>query len=96
MAAARSLPANNQFLRLCNALHNRKNWLFSCLVAAVNASAHVYGLIETCKAVGLEPCATLRHLFTEPPKVQTVEGFEALLPHAVAADPTLRRFMPRR
>ena len=74
----------------------RKNWLFNDSVAGVNASAHLYSLIETCKAAGLEPYHYLRRLFTDLPKAQTVEDLEALLPHALITDPTLPRFTPRR
>jgi transposase len=63
----------------------RKNWLFSTSVKGVNASANLYSLIETAKVNGLEPYAYLRHLFTELPKVETVEAIEALLPGNLSA-----------
>ena len=74
----------------------RRNWLFSDTEAGAKASANLYGLIETCKAVGLEPYHYLCRIFTDLPTAQTVEDLEALLPHALAADPTLPRFTPRR
>ena len=74
----------------------RRNWLFHDTVAGAKASANLYGLIETCKASGLEPYHYLRRIFTDLPTAQTVEDLEALLPHALAADPTLPRFTPRR
>ncbi len=74
----------------------RRNWLFHDTVAGAKASATPYSLIETCKAAGLEPSHYLRRLFTGLPRAQTVEDLEALLPHALAADPTLPRFTPRR
>ena len=74
----------------------RKNWLFHDTVAGAKASANLYSLIETCKAVGLEPYHTLRRIFTDLPAAQTVEDLKALLPHTLAADPTLPRFTPRR
>jgi len=58
----------------------RKNWLFSNSVAGVKASANLYSLIETAKANGVEPYQYLRHVFTELPKVTTVEDIEQLLP----------------
>jgi hypothetical protein len=64
----------------------RKKWLFSASVKGVNASANLYSLIETAKANGLEPYAYLRHLFTELPKAETVEGIEALLPGNLGKD----------
>jgi transposase len=64
----------------------RKNWLFSASVKGVKASANLYSLIETAKANGLEPYAYLRHMFTELPKVETVEAIEALLPGNLSKD----------
>ena len=58
----------------------RKNWLFSVSVKGVKASANLYSLIECAKINDLEPYAYLRHVFTELPKVRTVEAIEALLP----------------
>ena len=74
----------------------RRNWLFSDTEAGAKASANLYGLIETCKAVGLEPYHYLRRIFTDLPKACTVEDFEALLPMNLTSDPTLPRFTPRR
>lgn len=59
----------------------RKNWLFSDTVAGAQASANLYGLIETAKANALEPFAYLHHVFTEIPTACRLENFEALLPH---------------
>ena len=42
----------------------RKAWLFTDTPAGANASARLYGLIETAKANGPEPYAYLRHVFT--------------------------------
>ena len=64
----------------------RKNWLFSASVKGVKASANLYSLIETAKANSLEPYAYLRYLFTELPKVETVEAIEALLPGNLSKD----------
>jgi hypothetical protein len=44
------------------------------------ASAALYSIVSTARANGLEPYAYLKQLFTELPKAQTVEDFEALLP----------------
>lgn len=62
----------------------RKNWLFSATVPGARASANLYSLIETAKANELEPYDYLRHVFTELPKVQTVDQIEALLPWNVS------------
>ena len=58
----------------------RRNWLFADTVAGVNASARLYSLNEGAKAIGLEPYAYLRHVFTELPKAQSLAEVEALLP----------------
>ena len=58
----------------------RKAWLFSDTPAGADASARLYGLIETAKANGLEPYAYLRHVFAELPKATTLAEIEALLP----------------
>lgn len=73
----------------------RRNWLFADSVAGVKASANLYSLMETCKAIGLEPYDYLRHLFTKLPQAETLADLEALLPHALMTDPTLARFTPR-
>jgi len=58
----------------------RKAWLFADTPAGANASARLYGLIETAKANGLKPYAYLRHVFTELPNATTRAEIEALLP----------------
>ncbi len=69
----------------------RRNWLFHDTVAGAQASANLYGLIETAKACGLEPYHYLRRIFTDLPKARTLEDFEALLPMNLTSDPTLRQ-----
>jgi transposase len=58
----------------------RRNWLYADTVKGAQASAALYSIVSTARANGLEPYAYLKHLFTELPKAQTVEDFEALLP----------------
>ena len=58
----------------------RKNWLFSDTPKGATASAQIYRLIETAKANGREPYAYLRHILKRLPQVNSVEGYEALLP----------------
>lgn len=76
------LPIDNN--RAENAIRpfviGRKNWLFSDTPAGAQASARIYGLIETAKANGHEPHAWLRHVLAELPKAKNVEDIEALLP----------------
>ena len=69
----------------------RRNWLFHDTVAGAQASANLYGLIETAKACGLEPYHYLRRIFTDLPKARTLEDIEALLPMNLTSDPTLRQ-----
>lgn len=64
----------------------RKNWLFSDTQQGAVASANFYTVIETCKANGINPYAYLKHVFTELPKAQTIDDFEALLPWNVATE----------
>ena len=66
----------------------RKAWLFSDTPAGAEASARLYGLIETAKANGLEPYAYLKLVFTELPKAVTLADVEALLPWHVARPAT--------
>ena len=67
----------------------RKAWLFSDTPAGAQASARLYGLIETAKANGCEPYAYLRRVFTDLPKATTLAEIEALLPWNVARQATL-------
>ena len=53
---------------------------YSQSVKGAEASANLYGLIETVKANGLEPYHYLRHIFKELPKAESLEQIEALLP----------------
>jgi hypothetical protein len=76
----RNDPAKSQFLRLCQAWHKRKNWLFSDTPKGATASAQLYSLVETAKANGQEPYAWLRHALERLPQASSVEDYEALLP----------------
>ncbi|EPA95338.1 hypothetical protein BOO94_14180 [Pseudomonas sp. FSL W5-0299] len=67
-------------MRLCQAWHKRKNWLFSDTPKGATASAQLYSLVETAKANGQEPYAWLRHILELLPQATTVEDYEALLP----------------
>jgi len=73
-------------LRLWKYFHNRKNWLFSQSQAGAQTSAHLYSLIETAKANGLEPFDYLKTVFSQLPAADSVEAIEALLPWKVSAD----------
>ena len=58
----------------------RRNWLFADTVGGATASAHLYSLIETAKANGVEPFRYLRALFKELPKARSADDYAALLP----------------
>ena len=66
----------------------RKAWLFSDTPAGAQASARLYGIIETAKANGCEPYAYLRRVFTDLPRATTLANVEALLPWNVARPAT--------
>jgi transposase len=76
------LPIDNN--RAENAIRpfviGRKNWVFSDTPKGATASAQIYSLVETAKANGQEPYAYLRHILERLPQVNSVEGYEALLP----------------
>jgi len=66
----------------------RKAWLFSDTPAGAEASARLYGLVETAKANGCEPYAYLRRVFTDLPKATTLAEIEALLAWNIAPPAT--------
>ncbi len=61
----------------------RKNWLFADTVHGAEASANLYSLIETAKANDLEPWAYLERIFDQIPGAETIDDFDALLPHRI-------------
>jgi hypothetical protein len=68
-----------------------KNWLFANTPAGANASANLYGLIETAKANAVEPYQYLAHLFAERPQrnIESGDPIDDLLPwNVVLPDPT--------
>src|SRR5262249_38879287 len=66
----------------------RKAWLFSDTPAGADASARLYGLLETAKANGCEPYAYLRRGVPHLPQATTLAEIEALLPWNVARPAT--------
>jgi len=62
----------------------RRNWLFADTVGGAKASAHLYSLIETCKANRIDPYTYLVDLFQKLPLAKTVDDFESLLPWNLA------------
>jgi hypothetical protein len=51
-----------QFLRLCEASHKRKNYLFMGSDAGGERAAAIYSLVETAKLNGLDPEGYLREV----------------------------------
>lgn len=80
------LPIDNN--RCENAIRpfvvGRKAWLFSDTTAGAIASAIIYSVLETAKAIGLEPYAWLRQVLRDLPAAKTVDDIEALLPWNLA------------
>ena len=58
-------------------------WLFSTSVDGANASASLYGLIETAKANSIEPYAYLKRVFTQIPNIKDYDDVDQLLPFNV-------------
>jgi len=65
----------------------RKNWLFSGHPRGAEATAILYGLVETAKANGLKPYPYLRYLFQQFPFAESEADYRRLLPMYV--DPSL-------
>jgi hypothetical protein len=59
-----SEPANSQFFRLCQTLHNRKNWYFLGSDAGGETAEVLMSLISTCKRHGVEPYAYFKDVIT--------------------------------
>jgi transposase len=63
----------------------RKGWLFVDSAYGATASANLYSLVMSAKAIGLEPYAYLHYLFEHLPSAQTREALQALMPWHVKA-----------
>jgi len=77
---ASCVPANNQFLRLCQVQHNRKNWLFAGSLRAGKRAAAIMSLIQSARLNGHEPYAYLKDVLTRLP-TQPQSRIGELLPH---------------
>ena len=62
----------------------RRNWMFCDTQKGAAASAHLYSLVETAKANGLEPHAYLTEVYEKLPLATSLEDIEALLPWNVS------------
>jgi len=58
----------------------RKNWMFSNTSNGAEASATLYGIIETAKANDIDPLDYVRHLLTEIPKRESIDDMSDLMP----------------
>lgn len=68
----------------------RKNWLFSDSVAGAKASAAIYSIMVSAKLNGHNEHTYLRHLLEKLPLVENIEDVEALLPHTLIPQDTLK------
>src|SRR5512133_412678 len=75
----RSLPRKVQFFRLCQARHNRKNWLFAGSDRGGQTAAVLMSLCTTCKNLGIDPQAYLRDVL-ERISTHPARRIEELLP----------------
>jgi len=69
LGPASSLPIWIQFLRLCAAAHNKKNWLFFGGAEAGQRSAILYTIVECCRLRDIDPMAYLRDVLTRLPSM---------------------------
>ena len=61
----------------------RKAFLFSNTVTGANASAFYYSIVESCKALKVDPFLYLVHIFMVAGNAKTEEDWDGLLPDAV-------------
>jgi transposase len=78
----------------------RKNFLFCITPQGAKASALYYSLVETCKAMDIDPQKYLTHLFSNAASCKTDSDWDAMLPDKVDLSPiddyydTLRKAVP--
>ena len=59
---------------------SRKNFMFCDTLSGAHASARIYSVLETARANGHHPLNYLTVLLTRLPSIDSLEGYEALLP----------------
>lgn len=81
------LPLDNNDIeqQIKHFVTGRKSWLFVDSAYGATASANLYSLVMSAKAINLEPYAYLSYLFEHLPTAQTREALQALLPWNVKA-----------
>ena len=77
---ASSLPAKNHAFLLCEASHNRKNWLFAGSLMAGQRAAAITSLIQSAKLNGHDPYPYLPNVLTRWP-THLARDLDDLLPH---------------
>ena len=78
--APTSVQQNIQFFRLCEASHDRKNWLFVGSQEAGERAGNILSLIESAKFNGHDPWAYLKDVFERLPTLKN-RDLAQLLPH---------------
>jgi transposase len=71
---------NNQFLRLCESRHNRKNWLFAGSLRSGKRAAAIMSLIQSARLNGHDPYTYLKDALTRLP-TQQANDIAQLLSH---------------
>ena len=66
-------------MRLCKALHKRRNWLFAGSERGGRAAATFFTLIESARRNGLNPYEYLRDIFVRLPDC-SIQKLDKLLP----------------
>ena len=84
MSALARAPAwvseKSHALRLCQPLHNRKNWLFAGSLRAGQRAAAIMSLIQSARINGHEPFAYMKDVLERLP-TQPYTKIGELLPH---------------
>lgn len=75
-----ALPMNNQFLRSCARVHNRKAWLFLGSDTGGKNHAVILSSLSTCRRHGVEPWAYLTDVISRMTD-GSQQNLEELLPH---------------
>lgn len=69
----------------------RKNWLFCCSQKGAEASAAIYGVVETARANGLDPLRYVEWLLEEMPGRDLTDAFvDSLLPWSESVPDSVR------
>ena len=76
-------PCENSIRPFCA---GRRSWLFADTVDGANASAHLYTLVETCRAKAIDPYRYLTWLLQRLPLAKCVDDYDALLPWKMPVD----------